>query len=116
MAETDGIAKGAVVRERKNAARCGTKSGYGAHRRRREPPCVPCKQARAAYDKARQANPDAAWKVRLNSRAQAQALQALRLRHKDEYAALYKRAKQDLLVELAEAELAEAELAAGGAS
>lgn len=33
---------------RRKVARCGTASGYKAHRRRGEPPCIPCRNAYAA--------------------------------------------------------------------
>ena len=38
---------------RANAAKCGTTSGYAAHKRRGETPCTPCGNAIRAYDRAR---------------------------------------------------------------
>jgi hypothetical protein len=36
-----------------HAAECGTHSGYGAHRRRGDEACQPCKRAHADYENAR---------------------------------------------------------------
>jgi hypothetical protein len=33
-------------------AKCGTRAGYGQHRRHNQDPCLPCKVANAAYARA----------------------------------------------------------------
>lgn len=47
---------------KRRQAACGTDSGYNAHLRRGEDPCVPCKKAHAAKARARNATKRAAKK------------------------------------------------------
>lgn len=43
------------VRPARGPAVCGTTGGYAAHRRRKEPPCQPCKTAASSAERRRKA-------------------------------------------------------------
>lgn len=77
-------------------ARCGTPSGYNAHRDREERPCQACYDAKSAYDRRRRAAPEQVRSTRLAARAQQRAQTRMRHAHPEEYARYYAEEKAAL--------------------
>jgi hypothetical protein len=89
-----------VERQRRDGdARCGTTAGATRHSKNGDPPCDACRAAKAEYDRRWRSAPEAARRNRLHAKAQARAMQTLRLAHPDEYRAAYLIAKAEVFTE-----------------
>jgi hypothetical protein len=73
----------------KPPARCGTASGYNRHLRLKETPCIPCSEAKWAYNKAHR-SPQQAANDKARTLAHSRALGRLRDLHREAYEALFR--------------------------
>jgi hypothetical protein len=70
-------------------ARCGTPSGWTAHKNRDEKPCDACARAKRLYDERRRSAPAEKVKSRNAAAAQARARKRLIEAHREEYQRYY---------------------------
>ena len=90
---------GVVRRFPSGKTRHDTPSGYRRHQIEGTDPCVPCFQAKQAYDRRLLSADDRALRNRLNAKAQGLAHAELRRKHHDEYREVYTRERARLLRE-----------------
>lgn len=88
-------------------ARHGTPSGFLAHQKRGEEPCVSCRTAKAHYDWRWRNSGDTARRNRAHATAQRLAYQRLKRAHLAEYRRLYEEAKAEVFAEVGLSQRAE---------
>lgn len=81
---------------RKDAAKCGTPSGYQAHIRRSEVACADCKAANAAVVAAYRKRPGGSRRHRETVRARGRAQTQLSQQFPDEFQRLYRLALAEI--------------------